>query len=381
MAINIDSSTAGVFTLRPPATGGGYSLTFPVSPINTSGLSTGPTGALFFTRPSVPGFNIVINNTGTNSTNFVTSLSAVNGSINQDIALVRKSANSPWLMLSVPSGTSTGGNARGTNSIDLQFSRSNAIYVAGGNFSALVGTSDCGVTSSRSIVLGSESTYVNGSSGNNASLYMGINGLTSDPSTSGFKVHAAGGGILPDSFRTAFGAFNLVGPGFSLSGTSPFAHVMGVSFSSSDANTAISKRQVLFARSTTNTAVPMTTDGNATTATNVVSFTSANFCCMYVQLRIVATVEQAAAFSIGDTACWLLEFYCYKLSGTGSVVLTSVTNTKLFGDAGTAGWSVTLGANTTLGNGGPLITCTGQLTTNIRWMGYLDIVEMNAASI
>jgi len=388
MAINLDSTGLGTFSLKPPASAGNYTLTLPsFASISGAALSTGPTGGLNFNTLGTGAFSTGIANTGTNATNYVTAIYAVSGTVNQDFAIARRTGNAPFLMVQVPDGTTTGGNARGTNSIDFQTTRTAASQVAAGNYSGLIGTSTSSVGSSRSVVLAGSGMIVNGSSGNDPSLWVGCRSMSGDSSTSGFKAYIACFSPTTDSFQTNHGAYNIVGPGQTLSGTSAYCHLMGNEGPTGGAaNGLIGKRQVLWARSTTNTAVPMTTNGAAAGSvpgtSNIVVFYSSDYDSMYVRLRIIATVEQAGSSTIGDTAAWLLEFYSYRLVGVASVVTTAVTNTQLYGDAGTTGWSVAVSANTTLGNnGGPLITCTGQLTTTIRWLGYIEVVEMNAVNI
>ena len=141
MAVNLDNTNAGTFTLKPPATGGAISLTLPTSAGTAGqGLSTNASGILSFAAPSFTGFTTAINSASPNNTNYVTSVSASGGTTNQDLALVQKTTSSPLLMLAVPDGTTAGGNARGANSVDLVLgTRVNANSVAGGTNSILIG--------------------------------------------------------------------------------------------------------------------------------------------------------------------------------------------------------------------------------------------------
>jgi hypothetical protein len=85
-----------------------------------------------------------------NVVNYV-GIKAIGGTTNVGLALVPKGTGA--FSLSVPDGTTAGGNARGANAIDLQSSRTNAANIASGANAVAIGT-DCrasGATNSTAI--------------------------------------------------------------------------------------------------------------------------------------------------------------------------------------------------------------------------------------
>jgi hypothetical protein len=88
------------------------------------------------------------------------SLQATGSTTNVSVSVVPKGSGA--FSLSVPDGTSTGGNARGANAVDLQTVRSSAAQVASGAKSALIGVSDCTVSVPTSIIIGSAGCSITG---------------------------------------------------------------------------------------------------------------------------------------------------------------------------------------------------------------------------
>ena len=72
-----------------------------------------------------------------NNVNYVSSFTGIGATANIDVAIVPKGDGS--FSLSVPDGTTTGGNKRGVYAVDLQLSRSNADNVAAGRYSFIGG--------------------------------------------------------------------------------------------------------------------------------------------------------------------------------------------------------------------------------------------------
>jgi len=98
--------------------------------------------------------------TSPNATVYVDSLTASGSSTNVDIAIKPKGTGS--FMLAIPDGTSTGGNKRGTNSVDLQTSRGSNTQVASGNSSSILGGTSNTVSGNNSSILGGSSNTVSG---------------------------------------------------------------------------------------------------------------------------------------------------------------------------------------------------------------------------
>lgn len=107
-------------------------------------------------------------------TQATSSWTATNAATNVNAAIVPKGSGA--LTLSVPDGTSTGGNARGTNAIDLQMSRSAATQVAGGTYSFTAGRRNT-ASGNGAIAMGG-STAGNTASGSN-SIAIGVGNTSS----------------------------------------------------------------------------------------------------------------------------------------------------------------------------------------------------------
>jgi hypothetical protein len=89
------------------------------------------------------------------------SWSATNAAANVNAAIRPKGTGA--ILASVPDGTITGGNARGTNAVDLQLSRNNANQVASGNFSVIVGGVNSRVTANNSFIGAGEANSISAS--------------------------------------------------------------------------------------------------------------------------------------------------------------------------------------------------------------------------
>jgi hypothetical protein len=107
------------------------------------------------------------------------SLQATGSSTNVSVSIVPKGTGA--FTLAVPDGATTGGNARGPRSIDLQLSRSVSADVADGTDAALIGTFACRNSGNQSVVSGSNISYILGgaynaiSASSNCSINFGNN--------------------------------------------------------------------------------------------------------------------------------------------------------------------------------------------------------------
>jgi len=137
MAIQFDNTNTGSITLASPASGT-WSLTFPPA-FGTTGqyLTTNGAGVLGYTSggaaTTITGFTSALNTSSPNATVNVSSLTPTAVSTEVGFAIVPRGSGS--LLACIPDGTTTGGNARGTKSVDLQFAgqRSAATQVVGSN--------------------------------------------------------------------------------------------------------------------------------------------------------------------------------------------------------------------------------------------------------
>ncbi len=114
-----------------------------------------------------------------NNTVNIVCLKPTGGTTNVGIALVPKGTGS--VSLAVPDNTSTGGNARGANAVDLQTSRTASTQVASGSFASISGGNANSATGTYAVVSGGAN---NTASGGNSATVTGGNGNTASASYS-----------------------------------------------------------------------------------------------------------------------------------------------------------------------------------------------------
>jgi hypothetical protein len=163
------------------------------------------------------------------ATQATSSLATTNAAANVNAAIIPKGTGA--IVAAIPNAAATGGNARGTNAVDLQTVRSAANSVAGGDQSVLVGGNNNRITSvgDRSVIVGGLSNVNNGSrsvlvggeqitlSGTYASSVGGL--LNTISGNYGF----VGGGQL----NTASGIHSFVGGGLTNTASNTYTTVCG----------------------------------------------------------------------------------------------------------------------------------------------------------
>ena len=130
-------------------------------------LSTDGTGMLSWADASAGALSHFVesyHNDGNNGAVTVSRLSASTAAANVDIALSPRGVGS--LLASLPDGTATGGNKRGSSAVDWQLSRNSNLQIASGNYSVISG----GQYNRAS----SDHAAVGGGIGNNASGQVAI---------------------------------------------------------------------------------------------------------------------------------------------------------------------------------------------------------------
>ncbi|MBK9249359.1 MAG: hypothetical protein IPM69_14910 [Ignavibacteria bacterium] len=157
----------------------GFTPTYPGFPITAAMVTSGVfvparlgTGSAITTKflrgdgtwqtvvSGVDGFTGSLNTSSPNATVNVSRLLASGGTSSQDITIQPKGDGA--FQLSLPDETTTGGNKRGQNSIDLQITRTAATQVASGNYSAIAGGSQNTVSGAFSGTLAGKSNIVSG---------------------------------------------------------------------------------------------------------------------------------------------------------------------------------------------------------------------------
>lgn len=136
----------------------------------------------------------------TTSTANTASLTATAPATNINMAVVPKALGS--LLSSIPDGTATGGNARGTNSVDLQLLRTNATDVASGNYATIPGGRRCEASGTYSFATGFRAV----ASGDGAVAFGGSGDFSVGASATADNSFAHGtGSDATADFAVAFG--------------------------------------------------------------------------------------------------------------------------------------------------------------------------------
>lgn len=238
----------------------------------------------------------------------------------------------------VPDGTTTGGNARGANSVDLQTTRTGATQVASGP---------------RSVIAGGASNSVSGDSAFAA-------GTTN--TVSGIAAFAVGG------FSVITGSYG-VGVGVQSADRARFATmVMG----GGAAAVAGDRQAVLAAQlrgQTTDaaTGVRLTANAQAVSAASTIGLALNS--ALRFRILLIASVPGVSAKE------WTIEGLIRQGASAATTALpTAAAITSTFGDAGLATAAVAVTADTT--NGSINITVNGVAATTINWLAFLQGVEV-----
>lgn len=158
------------------------------------------------------------------------SLQATGGTTNVSVSVVPKGSGA--FSLHVPDGTSTGGNARGANAVDLQTSRTAATQVASGARSLIAGGNGNTVTGSDSAVIAGIGCNVTGNSSVSIAAYdCSISGsggglCTGDSNRYGSENSQVMMGRLGSSYPNAQ-SFTHSSGRFSATGDSRFFRIVG----------------------------------------------------------------------------------------------------------------------------------------------------------
>jgi hypothetical protein len=231
--------------------------------------------------------------------------------------------------------TTTGGNARGANAVDLQTSRLNATMIASGESSFVAGLRNT-ASALGAVALGNS----NIASGSGA-IALGVSNTASGSSSLACGCVAFTKGV-----------------------TSLFALGSNVS--------GLGKNQlnqlVLGVQTTDATPTILRSNTIAASATNQLALQ--NNSALYVEGLVIANVTGA-----GDTSSWEITATVKRGANAASTALVGTpTVTVAHQDAGASGWVVAVTADTT--NGCLAVTVTGQAATTIRWTCTLFASEV-----
>jgi hypothetical protein len=316
-----------------------------------------------------------------NTVNF-TCLKPTGGTTNVGLALVPKGTGA--FTLAVPDGTTTGGNARGTNAVDLQSFRSDASHVASGQSSVTIGVQNA-ATASESMAIG-RLCVASGLQ----SCAMGIQSISSGANAVaiGYQVTASGQGavslgwvsVASGQYSFAAGRENTASGSYAVSigsfstASGDFSHTFGLSAVASRhgmiasaagtfaaAGDAQAVRFVLRNKTTNNTATTLFLNGSSTRLT----VTSGTIIFADVLISGVKSDGSAAA-------CYKRKVAIKNVAGTTSLIGSVETiGTDIEDNAST---DVSITADDT--NDALQINVTGITGETWRWVAVVEGLEI-----
>jgi len=315
--------------------------------------------------------DINIEDATTSTANNVTISNQHSGQTNSSLVLQAKGTGS--LLAQKPTGTSTGGNARGDNAVDWQMSRSTQTQVASGATSvvlggqrntasstdAIAGGYQCTASGAGSIAIsraatasGTYSVAVGGNNHTASQTYAAVfGGVTNVASATYASVFAGNDSTASAEGASCIGASNALANRYYMQ-----AHSAGVFAAQGDAQRA---RFVLRCKTTTNAAVEMGLNGSTT------YLTIPSGKVIYTEIRIVGTKSDGSA-----VACYTRQYAAKNVGGTSSEVFAPVT----IGTDNAAGTSLEVA---TVDAGDYIrIRPTGIASEVWRWVASVDAVEV-----
>ena len=286
---------------------------------------------------------------------------------NIDAVLSPKGTGS--LLAQVPDSTTTGGNKRGTNAVDLQTARSAATQVASGTGAVIVGGFGNTSSGNYSVGGGADNTAsgnysvacgnLNTVSGNNSGALAGDNNTVSGV----YATSLSGSGATVDAdYAVCLGGANADARG--TIGKIFYSHS-----SWADSREAQMALHLLSIKTADATATKMTTNGTSLGAANeIVALPASN--AVYTVHAIITAKSDS-----GDAAAFEVKGLAKRTStGASTAIVGSPTVTTIAADGGAAAWSVNLVADTTYD--GITIEVTGAAATNIVWACKFNTVEI-----
>ena len=323
-----------------------------------------------------------------NNVNYVSSFTGIGTTTNIDVAIVPKGNGS--FSLSVPDGTTTGGNKRGVYAVDLQLSRSNADNVAAGRYSFIGGgvqnrIVDSGSFSWSSAIVAGDGNSIDNSSASatvggyfnqieksNRSIVLGGSGSIIAASSMSYTTNSAivGGSnnkITDSNYSTIIGGYK---------GTTKGVHGIVVLPASNgplgtgETHGAVQATILNLARETTD-ATPTVIASDNTAASTDNQLVLLNNSALAFKGTCIAGVTGA-----GNTKAWEFRGAIKRGANAASTTLVgSVIKDVLAYDAGAATWDVDFTADTT--NGALKVTVTGQVAPyTIRWVCKIETTEL-----
>ena len=242
------------------------------------------------------------------------------------------------LTADVPDSTATGGNARGTNSVDLQTVRAAATQVASGARSAIVGGQNNTASGSQSFVVGSDNVV-------SGTVSVAIGGFSSISGTYGIGLG------LQTTDRGRYATISAGSGSVSVSGD----------------RVAILSAQLRGQTADAATGVRLTAGAQAVSASTTMGLALNS--ALRFRVLLIASVPGVSAKE------WTIEGLVRQGASAATTTFpTAATITSVYGDAGLVTAAVACTADTT--NGSINITVNGVAATTINWLAFLQGVEV-----
>lgn len=258
-----------------------------------------------------------------------------------------------YITATVPDSAAAGGNARGTNAVDMQNKRAAAAQVASGTESVIGGGSNNTASNTNATIAGGTA---NTASSTNTTVG---GGTTNTASANGATVPGGNTNTANGSYSVATGSNSIA-----RSQHGRIVHAAGAFASSGDAQIGTS---ILRMSTTDATATPISANGSAPSATTVVAMPNNS-------AYAFAGEVVARNTSTGDTAMWTVVGLIKRgANAAATAFVGSPTVTRVFNDA-SAAWTVAATADTT--NGGLTLTVTGEAAKTIRWVANIRTTEV-----
>lgn len=273
------------------------------------------------------------------------------------------------LLADIPTGTTAGGNKRGINAVDLQFSRSSAAQVASGDYSAILGGDGNLASGAYSLVSGGNAnsatalfTYVGGGSGNSATANFA--GVPCGQSCTASGLHAVAYGKNNLSDGAGAGAYGIDSWSRGVQGACSYA--AGKFYVRGDA-----QRVQYVLRKQTTDATPGRLAADGLNSTSQYQITLPNNGANAFSGSVVARS------STGDlVSAWEFKGAIKRGASAGTTALVGTPTVALLGqDAGASAWAFAITADTTTGC--IAFTVTGAAATSIQWVAEVSTAEVN----
>lgn len=286
-----------------------------------------------------------------------------------DAAFVPKGAGA--VTVHITDGTSTGGDKRGANAVDLQSLRSSSSHVASGAGAAIPGGEGNTASGTNSFTAGYDNQATS-----TTSIAVGDGCVSSGVFSVaiGNWAHATANSSMclstGDSYAEAQYSV-AIGAGADTRNTIGKLVYSSTSFSTVGYGTSQMGHHVLAALTTDATTTIPTSNWSTTTtpdSSNVVALPDDH--AFQVTANIVARDT-----STGDAKAWKIEGLVKRGSGASTVALVGTpTKTVIAEDTGTTAWTADLVADTTRGS--VEVEVTGEASTTVRWACKIDTVEV-----